>query len=102
WQVKLAEKVLGGHNAIGLVGTGAGKSLVFTMLAIATELAGFSGIMIVICPLKSLQKDQVSYQNQDLKLTAIAINEDNNEGKVFTDLSRGKYRICYASPEILL
>jgi ATP-dependent helicase YprA (DUF1998 family) len=61
WQVKLAEKVLSGHDAIGLAGTGAGKSLVFAMLAIATELAGFSGIVIVICPLKSLQKDQVSH-----------------------------------------
>jgi len=29
------------------------------MLAIAAELAGFEGIVVVICPLKSLQKDQV-------------------------------------------
>ena len=60
WQVKITEKVLEGHDAIGLAGTGAGKSLVFAMLAIATELAGFNGLVIVICPLKSLQKDQVS------------------------------------------
>jgi superfamily II DNA helicase RecQ len=59
WQVKITEKVLEGYDAIGLAGTGAGKSLVFAMLAIATELAGFKGLVIVICPLKSLQKDQV-------------------------------------------
>ena len=59
WQVKITEKVLEGHDAIGLAGTGAGKSLVFAMLAIAAELAGFNGLVIVICPLKSLQKDQV-------------------------------------------
>ena len=60
WQVKIMEKVLEGHDAIGLAGTGAGKSLVFAMLAIATELTGFNGLVIVICPLKSLQNDQVS------------------------------------------
>jgi superfamily II DNA helicase RecQ len=30
------------------------------MLAIAVKLAGFQGVVIVISPLKSLQKDQVS------------------------------------------
>ena len=44
---------------ITIAGTGAGKSLIFAMLAIAAELANFQGIVVVICPLKSLQKDQV-------------------------------------------
>ena len=60
WQLKLAEKVLEGNDAIGLVGTGAGKSLVFAILAVAAELAEFQGLVLVICPLKSLQNDQVS------------------------------------------
>ena len=62
WQIKLTEKVLEGHDVIGLAGTGSGKSLVFAMLAITAELAGFTGVVIVICPLKSLQKDQVRLQ----------------------------------------
>jgi len=59
WQVKLTEKVLEGNDAIGIAGTGSGKSLVFAMLAIAAELANFKGLVIVVSPLKSLQKDQV-------------------------------------------
>jgi superfamily II DNA helicase RecQ len=61
WQTKVAEKVLEGNDAIVIAGTGAGKSLVFAMLAVAAELAGFEGVVIVICPLKSLQKDQVRF-----------------------------------------
>ena len=60
WQAKVTEKVLEGNDVIAIAGTGAGKSLIFAMLAIAAELAGFEGIIMVICPLKSLQKDQVS------------------------------------------
>ena len=60
WQLKLAEKVLEGHDAIGLAGTGAGKSLVFAILAVAAELAEFQGLVLVVCPLKSLENDQVS------------------------------------------
>jgi superfamily II DNA helicase RecQ len=48
WQLKLAEKVLEGHDAIGLAGTGAGKSLVFAILAVAAELAEFQGFVLVI------------------------------------------------------
>jgi len=48
------EKVLEGYGVIAIAGTGAGKSLIFGMLAIAAEVAGFEGIVIVICPLKSL------------------------------------------------
>ena len=61
WQIQVTEKVLEGHDAIAIAGTGAGKSLIFGMLAIAAEVVGFEGIVIVICPLKSLQKDQVSF-----------------------------------------
>jgi hypothetical protein len=60
WQLKLTVKVLEGHDVIGLAGTGRGKSLIFGMLAIAAALAGVQGVVIVICPLKSLQTDQVS------------------------------------------
>ena len=62
WQLTLAEKVLEGHDAIGLAETGAGKSLVFAILAVAAELSGFQGLVLVVCPLKSLENDQVSDQ----------------------------------------
>ncbi|CAA7263912.1 unnamed protein product [Cyclocybe aegerita] len=113
WQMKLARKVLEGHDAIGIAGTGAGKSLVFGLLALAAELAGSPGIVIVLSPLKSLQKDQVQRINTSntvvrangidkINLTAVEINEDNKDNKVFTRLEEGQYRLCYASPECLL
>jgi len=61
WQTKVAERILEGHDVITVAGTGAGKSLIFAMLAIAAELAGFEGFVVVICPLKSLKKGQVSF-----------------------------------------
>ena len=48
-----------GYDTFGIAGTGYGKSLVFALLAIAVALAGSKGIVMVICPLKSLQIDQV-------------------------------------------
>src|SRR6267378_3525008 len=36
-------------------------------------------------------------KTQELKLVAVAVNEDNKEDQVFTDLAKGKHRICYAS-----
>ena len=36
----------------------------FAMLAIAAELAEIEGVVIVICPLKSLQKDEVRFFNE--------------------------------------
>ncbi|TFK19260.1 hypothetical protein FA15DRAFT_559422, partial [Coprinopsis marcescibilis] len=57
-QLDLAEKVLQGFDCIGVAGTGSGKSLIFAILAIAAELSGSNGVVIVICPLKSLKKDQ--------------------------------------------
>ena len=44
--------------------TGARKSLVFALLAIAAELMKSEGLVLVICPLKALQLDQVSVNNK--------------------------------------
>ena len=41
-------------------------------------------------------------RNQPLKLSAVAVNEHNHDDKIFTDLAKGLFRICYASPECLL
>ena len=92
WQLKLAEKVLEGHDAIGLAGTGAGKSLVLAILAVAAELAEFQGLVLVVCPLKSLENDQVSdhinnyVQDQEKKLTNMVIFTGRFEGLTRSNL----------------
>ena len=57
WQIDATIKILEGHNTFVLAPTGAGKSLMFVMLAIAAELTKSQGLVIVICPLKALQLD---------------------------------------------
>ncbi|TFK78511.1 hypothetical protein K466DRAFT_507205, partial [Polyporus arcularius HHB13444] len=62
WQSKVAVKLLEGHDVIVVAGTGAGKLLIFGMLALASALVEFDGLVLVICPLKALQLDQVRLQ----------------------------------------
>ncbi|KAI0739880.1 hypothetical protein C8Q80DRAFT_1072426, partial [Daedaleopsis nitida] len=58
WQLRVVLKLLEGHDVIAIAGTGAGKSLIFGMLALASALLDFNGVVLVICPLKALQLDQ--------------------------------------------
>ncbi|KAF5374595.1 hypothetical protein D9615_008912 [Tricholomella constricta] len=112
WQIKIFTKAAEGFDTFGIAGTGSGKSLVFVLLALAAEMADCNGLVIVISPLKSLQKDQVlrfndgtgraHYKGRELKISAVAVNEDNHDDAVFTQLGQGSFRLCYASPECLL
>lgn len=36
------------------------------------------------------------------QISAVAINEDNNDQSLFRDLEKGRTNLCYASPECLL
>lgn len=65
WQVDTAIQLLEGHDVIVVAATGAGKSMVFGLLAIAAELAGSNGLVLVVCPLKALQMDQVSAKDTE-------------------------------------
>ena len=53
-QAEIIESVLGGHDTIGLLPTGGGKSITFQVPALMLP-----GITIVVTPLVSLMKDQV-------------------------------------------
>lgn len=56
WQVVLIMQIRTGLDSICLAGTEYGKSLVFKGLA---ALGGKNKTVIVVCPLKALQIDQV-------------------------------------------
>ena len=64
WQLDIFEKCAEGHDTFGIAGTGYGKSLVFALLGIAADLARSDTVIMVICPLKSLQKDQACFNNK--------------------------------------
>lgn len=56
WQVHVISRILRGFDCIFLAGTGYGKSLIFEELAV---LGGKGKVVLVICPLKVLKRDQV-------------------------------------------
>ncbi|KAH9917482.1 uncharacterized protein B0H18DRAFT_853744, partial [Fomitopsis serialis] len=53
WQLGAATKILETNDSMIIAGTGAGKSLVFALLAIAAELTKSDGLVLVVCPLKA-------------------------------------------------
>jgi len=55
WQVHLIHRILQGYDSIFCAGTGYGKSLIFKGLAV---LGGKGKLVIVISPLKALERDQ--------------------------------------------
>ena len=58
-QLELIQAVESGRDALGIMPTGAGKSMCFQIPALLME-----GITLVISPLISLMKDQVRALNQ--------------------------------------
>ena len=56
WQVHLIHRILQGYDSIFCAGTGYGKSLIFEGLAVS---GGKGKLVIIISPLKALERDQV-------------------------------------------
>lgn len=66
WQAHLIRCMLDSYDAIFCTGTGYGKSLIFEGLA---SLGGKNKLVLVVCPLKSLEYDQVcSYNSKTISL----------------------------------
>ena len=97
-QAKLIEAVLEGRDVLGIMPTGAGKSICFQVPALAAE-----GITLVISPLISLMKDQVSALNQ-AGVHAAYLNSSLTQGQYVKALrfaKEGRYKIIYVAPERL-
>lgn len=97
-QEELINGILAGHNVLGIMPTGAGKSLCYQLPALMLK-----GITLVISPLISLMSDQVKALNQ-AGVHAAYINSSLTENQVRMALSyasQGRYKIIYVAPERL-
>lgn len=97
-QHEIITSVLDGHDTLGLLPTGGGKSLTFQVPALALD-----GLTIVITPLISLMKDQVdNLARVGIKATCLHSGLTRAEYKTGLDRCRyGKVRLLYISPEKL-
>ena len=98
-QEVLVDSTLSGRDVLGIMPTGAGKSICFQVPALL-----FPGITLVVSPLISLMKDQVAALNQ-LGVHAAYINSSLTEGqyrKAMEFARRGQYKIIYVAPERLM
>ena len=97
-QREIIESIGSGHDTLGLMPTGGGKSITFQVPALAQE-----GVCIVITPLIALMKDQV----QNLRrrgIRAAAIYSGLAHEQILTILENavfGAVKLLYVSPERL-
>ncbi|MED4569055.1 DNA helicase RecQ [Brevibacillus agri] len=97
-QKKIIESLLAGHDTIGIMPTGGGKSICYQVPAML-----FDGVTIVISPLISLMKDQVDVLvNMGIAATQINSSLDYSEVRERLRMAaRGEYKLLYIAPERL-
>ena len=97
-QSNIIESIGLGHDTLGLMPTGGGKSITFQVPALALE-----GVCIVITPLIALMKDQVHHLRQN-NIRAAAIYSGMQHDEVLRILENcilGSTKFLYVSPERL-
>lgn len=98
-QELLIDSILEGKDTLGIMPTGAGKSMCFQIPALMMD-----GITLVISPLISLMKDQVGALNQ-AGIHAAFLNSSLTAGQYYKALQyakEGRYPIIYVAPERLV
>ena len=97
-QEEIIESIGNGHDTLGLMPTGGGKSITFQVPALAKE-----GICIVITPLIALMKDQVrNLRDRGIKATAVYSGMTREEIVIaLENCIFGDYKFLYISPERL-
>ncbi|KAJ7150989.1 P-loop containing nucleoside triphosphate hydrolase protein, partial [Mycena crocata] len=95
WQGELIRRLRQGYDSLMVAGTGYGKSIIFEGLAALNK----AKIVIVVCPLKALERDQVA-EKKGLK--AVMVNEDTVCSEVWANLRQGRANLYYVSPEMAL
>lgn len=97
-QREVIEAVLAGRDALAVMPTGSGKSLLYQLPAAAGP-----GLVVVASPLIALMRDQLRAL-EDKGLPAVALHSGQDEAEAaaaFEAVSSGRARLLYAAPERL-
>ena len=97
-QEPVIDTLLSGRDALAIMPTGAGKSVCYQVHALL-----LTGITLVISPLLSLMRDQVT-QLEQMGVPAAFLNSSLTFRQYLLALSRakeGRYKIIYVAPERL-
>ena len=97
-QREIIKSIGSGHDTLGLMPTGGGKSITFQVPALAKD-----GVCIVITPLIALMKDQVKHLH-DKGISAAAIYSGMSRREIVVALENcifGGIKLLYISPERL-
>lgn len=97
-QREIIDSICSGHDTLGLMPTGGGKSITFQVPALSMK-----GVCIVITPLIALMKDQVANLRQK-GIKAAAVYSGMMHAEIITTLENaifGGVKILYVSPERL-
>lgn len=97
-QEDIIRSVLAGHDSLGLMPTGGGKSIVFQVAGLA-----IGGLTLIISPLISLMKDQVdNLKRHGLKAVFFHSGMTANESRIaWEHLINGRAQFLYIAPERL-
>ena len=97
-QSGLVDAILAGHDVLGVMPTGAGKSVCYQIPATLLP-----GVTIVISPLISLMRDQVDALN-DAGIPAAYVNTTqggDEQAMVLAQAAQGDIKLLYVAPERL-
>lgn len=98
-QEEIIDNVLKGRDVLGVMPTGAGKSICYQIPALLSE-----GMALIVSPLISLMKDQVNSLT-DNGIESAYINSsltDREFKEIINNIQKNKYKIVYVAPERLL
>ncbi|ASS77164.1 DNA helicase RecQ [Tumebacillus algifaecis] len=97
-QERIIASILSGHDVLGIMPTGGGKSICYQIPALLLP-----GVTLVISPLISLMKDQVdTLTSLDIPATFINSSLTQSEAEERMEAARhGAYKLIYVAPERL-
>ncbi|MCC6315959.1 MAG: RecQ family ATP-dependent DNA helicase [Thermomicrobiales bacterium] len=98
-QAAAINRALAGRDALAVLPTGAGKSLVYQIAALLLP-----GVTLVLSPLIALMRDQAEGLPPELRERTAVLNStlsQDEQRDVLRDIAAGRFELVYAAPERL-